>query len=68
MPHSWVLDVLENLIAYARRNNLPGLAAGSAELRAAAAAELSRVAKAGPARTAEDAVDEAPLPRRGPSH
>jgi hypothetical protein len=41
MRHDWVLDVLDDLIAYAGRNGLPALAEGARDLRQAALAEIA---------------------------
>lgn len=41
MRHDWVLDVLDDLIAYAGRNDLPALASGARDLRQAVLAEIA---------------------------
>ncbi|MBP9183391.1 MAG: hypothetical protein KBF78_09685 [Fuscovulum sp.] len=41
MRHDWVFDVLNDLMAYARRNDLPALAARVEETLAVAAVEIA---------------------------
>lgn len=43
MPHSWILDVLSDLDAYARRNDLTALAHHLTSVRQVAKVELSAV-------------------------
>lgn len=56
MRHDWVLDVLDDLIAYARQNDLPGLAEGAAALRDASEAEMAVRAGEAPVLDAADAL------------
>ena len=44
MSHTWILDVLADLKAYARRNDLGALAEHLDDTRHVAVAELARVA------------------------
>jgi hypothetical protein len=46
MGHDWVIDVLEDLISYASKNELPALAAKADEAMKVAAAEIA--AQGGP--------------------
>ncbi len=41
MGHDWVIDVLEDLISYASKNELPALAAKADEAMKVAAAEIA---------------------------
>jgi hypothetical protein len=41
MKDKWILDVLDNLLIFAERNELPALAAGVTETRRIALAELA---------------------------
>lgn len=69
MRHDWVLEVLDDLIAYARRNDLPGLATGAEAVRQAAAAELAAAApSAAPSEVASALPGDDAAPKAGPGN
>lgn len=48
MRHDWVLDVLDDLVAYALRNSLPAVAEGARALRQVAEQEIAATDPNGP--------------------
>lgn len=47
MPHDWLMNVLNDLRAYALRNGLPAIADQMGEARIVAAAELAAMEESG---------------------
>jgi hypothetical protein len=62
MRHDWVFDVLSDLLAYATRNDLPGLAAKVS----AAIDEARREIDAPPPELADDPADDPEEPPQSP--
>lgn len=51
MTHDWILDVLEDLRSYARKNGLPRVAEAAAEALGVAREELSGTGESGTGET-----------------